>query len=95
MEKPRICLEGMESFVEQVVKTTLDKLMPESASEPQVVQLLTEEEAAEKLAVKRHVLRDARLREDIDFVRLGRGVKYKPEDLEQFIEKNRNRRIGD
>jgi predicted DNA-binding transcriptional regulator AlpA len=49
--------------------------------------LMTEKEAAEKLAVSLATLRRRRLeRRPPDWVKIGASVRYKVEDLESFIE---------
>jgi excisionase family DNA binding protein len=48
--------------------------------------LLTEEEAARLLGVKSRLMRDLRGQKRIGFVRVGRLVRYRREDVERFIE---------
>ena len=48
-----------------------------------------EDEAAAYLSVKRHVLRDARLRGEIEASKVGKRVVYRREQLLQFLERNR------
>lgn len=50
--------------------------------------LLTEDEAAVLLGVKPRLLRDLRAQRRIGFIRVGRLVRYRPTDLEDFIEKH-------
>jgi excisionase family DNA binding protein len=53
------------------------------------IQTYTEEEAAALLRVKRHTLRDARLRGEISFSRIVmRRVRYTRSDLENYLKKN-------
>ena len=47
--------------------------------------LVTEPEAANLLSVKPRLLRELRRRREIDFVRVGRNIRYRREDLEEFI----------
>ena len=52
-------------------------------------RLLSTEEAAEVLGMNRSWLDRARVAgEGPSFVRLGRVVKYRPDDLRRFIEQN-------
>lgn len=51
-------------------------------------RLLTIDEAAKVLAIKVSTLRAAILRRQISYVKVGRLVRFKLKDLEQFIERN-------
>ncbi len=54
------------------------------------MKLLTETEVAEKLEVTKPCLRRWRFEgRGLPFIRVGRLVRYKSEDLETFINKNR------
>jgi predicted DNA-binding transcriptional regulator AlpA len=54
-----------------------------------IERLLSTEEAAEVLGMNRSWLDRARVAgEGPSFVRLGRVVKYRPDDLRSFIEQN-------
>ena len=49
------------------------------------VLLLSEGEAVELLSVKARLLRELRGRREIGFVRVGRNIRYRIEDIEEFI----------
>lgn len=53
-------------------------------------KLLSTEEAAEMLGVKEHTLRDWRStkRYPLAYVKVGRNVRYRQEDIQAFIEAN-------
>lgn len=53
--------------------------------------LFTGLEAANMMGVCERTLANARRRGDLPYVLLGRSVRYKPEDLEGFIQKQRRR----
>ena len=48
-----------------------------------------EAEAAALLGVERHVLRDARLRGEIEASRVGKRIVYTPEQLREYLASNR------
>ena len=48
-----------------------------------------EAEAASLLGVPRHVLRDARLRGEIDGAKIGKRIVYRTEELLRFLASNR------
>ena len=50
--------------------------------------LLTGEDVAERLQVSKSFAYDLMRRGDIPTVRLGRAVRVRPQDLEEFIESN-------
>jgi excisionase family DNA binding protein len=53
-------------------------------------QLLTEKEAAQRLGLSVSTLQQRRFRGRLPaFVKLGKAVRYRPEDLDAFIEQNR------
>lgn len=51
--------------------------------------LLTELQAADQLALCPRTLRKARQRGDLPYVLIGRAVRYTPDDLQAFIDRNR------
>ena len=52
-------------------------------------------EAADLFGVEKHVLRDARNRNELDFYRIGKFVRYDLKQLEKWKEQNRNRAVGE
>ena len=52
----------------------------------------TEPEAAAQLGVRPHVLRDARLRGEIEGARVGKRIVYTREQLVKFLQKSQSRR---
>lgn len=53
--------------------------------------LLTRQEAAERLAISLRTLDELIARKAIEFVRIGRAVRLRPQALESFIEANSQR----
>ena len=51
--------------------------------------LLTEAQAAEVLQLCPRTLRKARQEGQLNFVQIGRNIRYAPADLNRFIERNR------
>jgi hypothetical protein len=78
--------DELEPLVELVVAATLDRL---SAQRQQFGDQLafSESEAAALLGVRRHVLRDARLRGEVVGVRIGKGIRYSRDELLRFLRK--------
>ena len=64
-----------------------EKVMMEQGTQPEP-WLMTEEQAAEVLGVRARLLRDLRRRGDIGFLKVGRLVRYRRQDLQRFIEQN-------
>jgi hypothetical protein len=86
--------KDVQSIAQSVVEGLYQKMQaqPDGAmNEP----LLKEQEAARLLNVNRHVLRDARYRDEINCIRIGRAVRYEPSEIEEFKQRNRNRNIGE
>jgi excisionase family DNA binding protein len=50
--------------------------------------LVTAKEAAEKLGVSIFTIRAWQAQRKLAFVKLGRRVGFRPEDLDRFVEKN-------
>lgn len=74
----------LKSLVNEVVEQTLSAL-----GWPTGRVALTEAEAAQACGVKRHVLRDARLRGELAGRRVGKGILYTPDDLRSFLDRAR------
>lgn len=55
-----------------------------------MVSLITETEASKKLGISVATLRTWRCtrRVNIPFVKLGKSVRYRPEDLDEFVQNN-------
>lgn len=51
--------------------------------------LLTEPQAAEALQLCAKTLRKARQQGRLSFIRIGRTIRYSPQDLQEFIERAR------
>ena len=77
----------LQPLVEAVVALTLNKLEDERR---QIGDKLaySEPEAAALLSVKPHVLRDARLRGEIEGFKLGKGMRYARDELLRFLRKH-------
>jgi hypothetical protein len=78
----------LRPLVEQVVIEAIERL---EVARAQVGDRLAydEHEAAALIGVRRHVLRDARLRGELVASRIGRRVIYRRDDIVQFLERNR------
>jgi hypothetical protein len=86
--------KDVQSIAQSVVEGLYQKMQAQpvgAANKP----LLKEQEAARLLNVNRHVLRDARYRDEINCIRIGRAVRYEPSEIEEFKQRNRNRNIGE
>ena len=55
-------------------------------------ELLRIPDAARLLGIKQKTLRDWVWRRKITFIRVGKGIAFRPSDLREFIEKNVVRR---
>ena len=78
----------LQPLVELIVHTAIERLTEERE---QVAGKLayTEPEAAALLSIRPHVLRDARLRGEINACRLGRRVLYPRDELTRFLSAQR------
>jgi hypothetical protein len=76
--------DELEPLVELVVAATLERL---AAQRQQLGDQLafSESDAAALLGVRRHVLRDARLRGEVVGVRIGKGIRYSRDELLRFL----------
>lgn len=90
-ESLEVSLLGFSRWIEGVVQKAMQQFAGPQDSGP---VLLTEQQAAEMLGVRKHVLRDARQRGELDFVRIGKCIRYEPEMLMRFVEQNKNREWG-
>jgi hypothetical protein len=70
-----------------IVETCLAELLDRFG--PQDRLAFSEKEAAKLLGIESHVLRDARLRNEIVGARLGRGYSYTRRDLLEFMERRK------
>jgi excisionase family DNA binding protein len=52
--------------------------------------LMTERDAAKLLALCERTLYDARKRGDLAFIRIGRAIRYSPEDLKSWIDSQKS-----
>lgn len=80
----------LRPLVEQVVAEAVERL---EAARAQVGDRLAydEHEAAALIGVRRHVLRDARLRGEITASRIGKRVIYTRAELVRFLDRTRIR----
>ena len=74
----------LQPLVEAVVALTLNKLEDERQRIGDKLAY-SEPEAAALLSVKPHVLRDARLRGEIEGFKLGKGMRYARDELLRFL----------
>lgn len=75
--------DDFKPLLEQAIAAVLDRF-----GDPQRIAY-PENEAAKLLGVKGHVLRDARLRKEINASKIGRGFSYSREDLIRWFESRR------
>lgn len=64
--------------------------MPKVAAMTKEVALLTAPEVADRLRVTIRTLQRLEVDGELVAVRIGRSVRYRPEDVEAFIETQRN-----
>jgi hypothetical protein len=74
----------LDPLVEQVVRRVLEQ---REAADANLADRLaySEAEAAALLGVRRHVLRDARLRRELDGAKVGKRIMYTREELLRFL----------
>lgn len=82
--------EALAPIIEATVRKTISELTPMLAN-PEPRMAYTEAEAGGLFGVGPHVLRDARIRGEIDYYKIGKRVMYRPADLAAWLDKNRNR----
>ena len=78
----------VKSIVEQTVAETLNRIEADRARLNGRLAY-PEAEAAGLLGIPRHVLRDSRLRGEIDASRIGKRVVYERDQLLKFMETNK------
>ncbi len=76
---------GVLAFRKEVLEY-VERLVKEKFEKEKI--LYTVEEAAEKLNIKVSRLRQAVFRREISHVKIGALVRFKEEDLENFIDRN-------
>lgn len=59
-----------------------------TSSDLPIPALLTEKDAAARLKVSTRTLRSLRAQGHLPFVRIGRQVRYREEDIAKFVERN-------
>ncbi|MFZ9938136.1 MAG: helix-turn-helix domain-containing protein [Luteolibacter sp.] len=57
-------------------------------------RLLDTSAAAAALGIGRRTLQEKMESREIGFVRIGRAVRFRPEDVQDFIERNRQKALG-
>ena len=80
--------ESLRPLIEMVVQQMLSE-MGTIASKLDGRLSFPEAEAAELLGVERHVLRDARLRGEIEAAKVGKRVVYTPMQLREYLGRQR------
>lgn len=95
--------EVVKTAIAEAVKELLPKIMGEVLNEVKQKQkkvekfderLLNEKEAAEMLGVSTKLLQAWRYRrEGVPFVKVGRRVKYRLRDIQDYIERNKEHAI--
>jgi hypothetical protein len=82
--------DDIRPLIEQVVTETMNRLEAERAKLNGRLAY-SEAEAAALIGVERHVLRDARLRGEIEGSKVGKRVVYTPDQLKRFLQHQRTR----
>jgi excisionase family DNA binding protein len=80
--------EAFRPLVERTVATVLARVESERQAFSDKLAF-SEAEAAALLGVRRHVLRDARLRGEIAGCRVGKSIRYERQELLRFLERRR------
>ena len=80
--------DALRPLVEQAVAATLDRLRQAGLSESNRLAY-PEPEAAMMLGIRPHVLRDARLRGELDGSRVGKKTVYTKAELLKFLERQK------
>lgn len=80
--------DELRPLIEQVVTETLNRFEAERAKLRGRLDY-TEAEAAALMGVERHVLRDARLRGEIEGSRVGKQTVYTPDEINRFFHNQR------
>lgn len=75
------------------MSTTLEKKASDFASE-YPVKLLNTEQAADRLAMGLRTLQERVAAREIGVIKIGKSVRFHPDDIEAFIERNRVKAIG-
>lgn len=88
----RLSADDVEAIAQRVAEI-LKPLIGGDLPEP-VDQLISEQLAAAEHGVAPHVLRDARKRGLIEFIRVGRSVRYSREQLDQFKRRQTNGEVA-
>ncbi len=81
-------ISDLKPVIREVVHVIWEKLQSREASIGDRLAY-TESEAAEALNVKRHVLRDARLRGEITASKIGKRIVYEKSELIRFLVERR------
>jgi excisionase family DNA binding protein len=83
----KITLDISDEDVQRIADAVAERLrtsQPAPAG-PADEALLSEPEAAARLNVPSHVLRDARRRGELQYSRIGRRVRYSRENLDEYL----------
>ena len=75
----------LDQIAELVAQKILARLEPREKAE-----LMTEREVAEMARVEVHTIRDARRRKELKFFRVGRYPRFRPADVQAWLEKSGN-----
>ena len=77
----------LQPLIEEVVAATLRQLADVERKLPDGRLGFPESEAAQRMGVAQHVLRDARLRGEINGRRVGKRIVYSRDELLRYLEK--------
>jgi hypothetical protein len=78
----------LRPLVERAIAMVLDRLAEEQQSVGDKLAY-SEADAAALLGVRRHVLRDARLRGEIAGCRVGKSIRYERQELIEYLRRRR------
>ena len=85
-------IQFSEDDLELLVARVVDEVLVRASTKQDVAGErlgFTEAEAAEKLGVERHVLRDARRRGELEASKIGKRIIYTPEQLRAYLSRSR------
>lgn len=78
-------IDGLRPLIAEVVRAVLAEVALPATTRDQKRLAWSEKEAADLLGVARHVLRDARLRDEIRSTKVGGRIHYTREHLDEYL----------
>lgn len=84
----------LKSIVEQSVEETVQKILPDIIRKASRKKWLTTDEVMEMLQVSRRQIQNYRDENLLAFTQNGRTIRYDIDDVEEFLNKHKVRRIN-